>query len=643
MQGPLYYELGGQLAHEGELIKKCAEVTSTVWIGQFNTGHTVLVQSLTIPTSIKGTWQAQVHELKKVMQEIKKLEALKNPSLIDLTDFAFVPNPPGEPRLDVLIFESTHTSLDKIKRLGEITFPEGTVCSILKGLLTTLASLHSQQISWLDLRAKNIYINSTGHVLINPISLHSITRHVTKESIPFMSPEEIQACLSGTSAPPWSFNATPELVKSDIWSFGITAIDLALDVKKIDLFSPLFEALNEHTIRSFYDGITTVSTPQLFSDSGLGAQFCEMVSSCLCTNILKRPSAEELLRHPLFQNVSSDLDTSGFDFSTPATEEVGFLIKERPDSTEFYPGGDTPNESPVQTAGLDYATLDSQPSDASRGGLVRSSDHNQKLDGTKFREEHPEFLESTDPQQHSLLGPLVPGVATAGSRSQTGAGDHDLRQASSLQESDENSSEQEKLKLQFDSNPQHPSLEHASASLMKQMLTESKLGPDSEMRKHQSPRSPRGTKNILLPPSRDDGDSTPPGSEDPANSDNDSCVEDDLPTLNISIMDSYNTNLPVMVHIGYKSDCFLIFLRSIAGTTIDIQLNIQQIIIKGTLPALKVPGDVQFKGPVGGQFGAVIDFCDNIDVTRVTRKIANQTLIVTLPKAIPSLLGTQVF
>lgn len=98
-----------------------------------------------------------------------------------------------------------------------------------------------------------------------------------------------------------------------------------------------------------------------------------------------------------------------------------------------------------------------------------------------------------------------------------------------------------------------------------------------------------------------------------------------------------------MVHIGYKSDCFLIFLRSIAGTTIDIQLNIQQIIIKGTLPALKVPGDVQFKGPVGGQFGAVIDFCDNIDVTRVTRKIANQTLIVTLPKAIPSLLGTQVF
>lgn len=44
-----------------------------------------------------------------------------------------------------------------------------------------------------------------------------------------------------------------------------------------------------------------------------------------------------------------------------------------------------------------------------------------------------------------------------------------------------------------------------------------------------------------------------------------------------------------MVHIGYKSDCFLVFLRSISGTTIDIKLNIQQIVIKGTLPSLEIP------------------------------------------------------
>jgi len=214
-------------------------------------------------------------------------------------------------------------------------------------------------------------------------------------------------------------------------------------------------------------------------------------------------------------------------------------------------------------------------------------------------------------------------------------------------------------------NPQHTSssLEQAAATMMRQMLfdvvkerkVEGPIHASTPSRTH-SPLRPvvpslalgsfqqaASTNTPKLPPDTALSGELPPPRVPSPDEEDDSWFEDDLPTLKISIMDTNNTNLPVMVHIGYKSDCFLVFLRSISGTTIDIKLNLQQIVIKGTLPPLETPLGVEFKGPMGGQFGTVIDFCDNIDVTRVTRKVANQTLVITLPKATPGSIGTQVF
>jgi len=85
--------------------------------------------------------------------------------------------------------------------------------------------------------------------------------------------------------------------RADIWSFGITALELAHGHAPFDKFPPMKVLMM--TLQGPSPGLAQ-DKEKKFSKS-----FKEMVAMCLLKDPSKRPSAEKLLKHPFFKHAKS--------------------------------------------------------------------------------------------------------------------------------------------------------------------------------------------------------------------------------------------------------------------------------------------------------------------------------------------------
>jgi serine/threonine-protein kinase OSR1/STK39 len=166
-------------------------------------------------------------------------------------------------------------SAGSLQSIISSSFPDGLsepcIAIILKETLTALSYLHSQQHIHRDIKAGNILIDSNGSVKLSYFGLlASIYQALSSTRQGWSS--------SPADAPYWR---APEViqsqqgytVKADIWSVGITALELA-------------------------HGRPPLSSKH----KNFSKAFKEMVTSCLHQDPSKRPSAETLLKHSFFEN-----------------------------------------------------------------------------------------------------------------------------------------------------------------------------------------------------------------------------------------------------------------------------------------------------------------------------------------------------
>jgi serine/threonine protein kinase len=179
----------------------------------------------------------------------------------------------------------------------KIAYPDGfeeyAIATILKETLKALEYLHRQGHIHRDVKAGNILVDTSGAVKLGDFGVSACM---------FDTGDRQRSRNTFVGTPCWM---APEVLqpgngydfKADIWSLGITALELAHGHAPFSKYPPMKVLLM--TIQNAPPGL------DYDRDKKFSKSFKEMIAMCLVKDQTKRPTAEKLLKHSFFRQAKS--------------------------------------------------------------------------------------------------------------------------------------------------------------------------------------------------------------------------------------------------------------------------------------------------------------------------------------------------
>ncbi|KAG7457128.1 hypothetical protein MATL_G00243210 [Megalops atlanticus] len=234
-------------------------------------------------------------EEEEIKQEINMLKKYSHHPNIATYYGAFIKkNPPGidDQLWLVMEFCGAGSVTDLIKNTKGNSLKEEWTAYICREILRGLTHLHHHKVIHRDIKGQNVLLTENAEVKLVDFGVsaqldRTVGRRNTFIGTPYWMAPEVIACDENPDAT-YDF-------KSDLWSLGITAIEMAEGAP------PLCDM---HPMRALFL-IPRNPAPRLKSKKW-SKKFQSFIESCLVKNHGQRPSTEQLLKHPFIRDQTNE-------------------------------------------------------------------------------------------------------------------------------------------------------------------------------------------------------------------------------------------------------------------------------------------------------------------------------------------------
>jgi len=249
-----------------ELLEKLGEGSyGSVWKAQhIKTGTATAIKRVPVE-----------NDLDEILNEIKIMKQCRSPYIISYYGSYF-----KDSELWIVMEFCGAGSVSDLMRITDKTMNEEQISVILKDALKGLLYLHSKRKIHRDIKAGNILLNNKGEGKLADFGVSgqlsdTMAKRQTVIGTPFwMAPEVIQEVGYD--------------VKADLWSLGITGIEMAEG-------KPPYS--NIHPMRAIFM-IPSRPPPKLTEPDKWSKELNDFTAQCLIKNPEQRPTAADLLKHP---------------------------------------------------------------------------------------------------------------------------------------------------------------------------------------------------------------------------------------------------------------------------------------------------------------------------------------------------------
>ncbi|KAF6156372.1 hypothetical protein GIB67_031493 [Kingdonia uniflora] len=229
-------------------------------------------------------------DLSNICREAQTLILVDNPNVLN-AHCSFV----SDHNLWVVMpFMSGGSCLHILKAANPDGFGEVVIATILREVLKGLEYVHHHGHIHRDVKAGNILIDARGAVKLGDFGVSACL---------FDSGNRQRNRNTFVGTPCWMAPEVMEQLhgydfKADIWSFGITALELAHGHAPFSKYPPMKVLLM--TLQNAPPGL------DYERDKKFSKSFKQMVATCLVKDPSKRPSAHKLLKHSFFKQARSN-------------------------------------------------------------------------------------------------------------------------------------------------------------------------------------------------------------------------------------------------------------------------------------------------------------------------------------------------